>query len=112
MAGIRAYSFVVAFLTFGFFFLGLTEEGFSGFSTDVDCCQGEGQCEDTIDNPNFICISDDVVENAFCNQDTDLCELIPVVSNIPTLNEWGLIAMAGILGIAGFLIIRRRKAAA
>jgi len=32
-----------------------------------------------------------------------------VVSNIPTLSEWGLIAMAGILGIVGFMVIRRRK---
>ena len=31
---------------------------------------------------------------------------------IPTLSEWGLIAMAGILGIVGFMVIRRRKAAA
>jgi hypothetical protein len=28
---------------------------------------------------------------------------------VPTLSEWGLIAMAGILGIAGFMVIRRRK---
>ena len=30
---------------------------------------------------------------------------------IPTLSEWGLIAMAGILGIVGFMVIRRRKVA-
>jgi exosortase sorting signal-containing protein len=28
---------------------------------------------------------------------------------IPTLSEWGLIAMAAILGIAGFMVMRRRK---
>ena len=28
---------------------------------------------------------------------------------IPTLSEWGLLAMAGILGIVGFMVIRRRK---
>ena len=33
-------------------------------------------------------------------------------STIPTLNEWGLIAMAGILGIVGVLAVRRRRAAA
>jgi len=32
--------------------------------------------------------------------------------NIPTLSEWGLIAMAGVLGIIGFLVIRRKKATA
>lgn len=28
--------------------------------------------------------------------------------NIPTLSEWGLIAMAGVLGIVGFFAVRRR----
>jgi len=27
---------------------------------------------------------------------------------IPTLSEWGLIAMASILGLVGFIVIRRR----
>ena len=31
---------------------------------------------------------------------------------IPTLSEWGLIAMAAILGIVGFMVIRRRKVTA
>jgi hypothetical protein len=34
-------------------------------------------------------------------------------ANVPTLSEWGLIAMAGILGIIGFIMaIRRRKVTA
>ena len=33
-------------------------------------------------------------------------------TNVPTLSELGLIAMAGILGIVGFMVIRRRKAKA
>jgi len=32
--------------------------------------------------------------------------------NIPPLSQWGLIAMAGVLGIVGFMVIRRRKATA
>jgi IPTL-CTERM motif len=36
----------------------------------------------------------------------------PQVAMVPTLSEWGLIAMAGILGIVGFMVIRRRKVAA
>ncbi len=28
---------------------------------------------------------------------------------IPTLSEWGLLGMAGLLGIVGFIVIRRRK---
>lgn len=35
-----------------------------------------------------------------------------LVSNVPTLSEWGLIAMAGILGIVGFMVMRRRKVTA
>jgi hypothetical protein len=35
-----------------------------------------------------------------------------IISNIPTLSGWGLTGMAGFLGLAGFIIIRRRKAAA
>ena len=34
---------------------------------------------------------------------------VRVTTNVPTLSEWGLIAMAGILGIVGFMVIRRRK---
>ncbi len=111
MHGIRIYSFAVAFLTFGLFFLALPEEGFSGFSTDVDCCQGEGQCVDSTEGP-FLCQADNFVEDAFCDQGSGLCTQITGIAPIPTLSEWGLIAMAGVLGIAGFLIIRRRKAAA
>jgi len=29
--------------------------------------------------------------------------------SIPTLSEWGLIAMAGVLGIVGFMVMRRKK---
>ena len=34
------------------------------------------------------------------------------IRNVPTLSEWGLIAMAGILGIVGLMVIRRRKVTA
>ena len=33
-------------------------------------------------------------------------------SPVPTLSEWGLIAMASILGIVGFMVVRRRKVTA
>ena len=112
MRGIRTYSFAVAFLAFGFLLLALPEEGFSGVAPlPLSCCQQEGTCVDDSEGP-FLCKVEDVVENAFCNQDTGQCALIPVTSNIPTLSEWGLVAAAGVLGIAGFIAIRRRKAAA
>ena len=41
-----------------------------------------------------------------------LCELVPAARPIPTLSEWGLIAMAGVLGIIALLAIRGRKVTA
>lgn len=41
-----------------------------------------------------------------------ICPCEPLISNVPTLSEWGLIAMAGILGVVGFMVIRRRKVTA
>jgi len=35
-----------------------------------------------------------------------------VLMQVPTLSQWGLIAMAGVLGIVGFMVMRRRKVAA
>ncbi len=37
-------------------------------------------------------------------------DVMPI--RVPTLSEWGLIAMAGILGIVGFMVMRRRKVSA
>ena len=36
----------------------------------------------------------------------------PSPAMVPTLSEWGLITMAGVLGIVGFMVTRRRKATA
>lgn len=44
-----------------------------------------------------------------CNGSTGLCGPIP--RNVPTISEWGLIAIADILGIIGFMVIRRRATA-
>jgi len=43
-----------------------------------------------------------------------LADCIPniVSTPIPTLSKWGLIALAGTLGIVGYLVIRRRKVTA
>jgi len=78
---------------------------------ELGCCvisEGECQNEQTIEQCNG--------EGAAWFLQTDCSELLQcpqaVVSAVPTLNEWGLIAMAGILGIVGFLVIRRRKVSA
>ena len=38
-------------------------------------------------------------------------EVIWTVLPIPTLSEWGLIAAAALMGVAGYIVVRRRKAA-
>jgi len=40
------------------------------------------------------------------------CEGVVIPKEIPTLGEWGMMAMAGVLGIAGLLYARRKRAAA
>ena len=35
-----------------------------------------------------------------------------VIRNVPTLSEWGLIAIATLLGIIGYMVVRRRQVAA
>ena len=115
MLGKRAQLYAVALLISGFFFLVLTDEGFSGIAPVEDsCCMfAEDACINLSDlPPNATCLTQDVVENAFCDESRGQCIPILSTSNIPTLSEWGLISMAGILGLAGLLYARRRKAAA
>jgi len=108
----RISLFVATFLVIGFFFLALPEKGYSGVSLDPPrgCCQAEGSCFNV---RTLVCISEPPsigpFVGEFCNEETDLCMAPPAV---PTLSEWGLITMAGILGIVGFMVIRRRKVTA
>ncbi len=39
----------------------------------------------------------------------DPCGPPPPDVQVPTLSEWGLIAMAGVLGVVGFMVMRRKK---
>ena len=60
---------------------------------------------------------DSITINNLFYEWVDCEELIPeltggFISPVPTLSEWGLIAMAGILGIVGFMVMRRRKVTA
>lgn len=117
---------LVFLLIVGFFILNTPEKGFAGLTplppgVDSDCCfahEGTG-CEDRQ------CTSDVCAVDAFCcNSSWDgkcaaralelcnVCQAPVVETNIPTLSEWGLIAMAGILGIVGFIVMRRRKVTA
>ena len=76
----------------------------------VECGTPEGNITyETIENGiMFTCPSGmNSIECTFINS------VIPKpVTNIPTLSQWGLIAMAGVLGIVGFFAIRRRAVTA
>lgn len=74
-------------------------------------CTGEGGCEN--------CLQLDAGAGGDWNDDSCEERELPciieyesseaAINAIPTLTEWGLIAMAGILGIAGFMVIRKRR---
>jgi cysteine-rich repeat protein len=63
--------------------------------------EGEEECDDGNLEDGDGCSSACLVE-----------EPPPTVTAIPTLSQWGLITMAGVLGIVGFMVIRRRKVTA
>jgi len=50
------------------------------------------------------------VDDVTCNFINRMEAIEP--TNVPTLSEWGLISMAGILGIVGFMVLRKKKALA
>jgi len=101
--------------------------GGTDFETGEVCLTipgGDDRCD--VDNSGLGCcvLSEDNCEEGqtigACNGDGIAwfrgveCSEVPqcqvdVASAVPTLSEWGLIAMAGILGIVGFMVIRRRK---
>ncbi len=78
-------------------------------TTELDecgVCDGDNStCLDCAGIPNG---DTEVDECGVCGGDNSTCTVQP----IPTLSEWGLMAMAGILGIVGFMVIRRRRVTA
>jgi hypothetical protein len=117
----RISIFIVSFIIVGFFFLSLPEKGYSGADgmfppvAEGSCCQLDNECFDLVteipdepDGPIQLCLISNV-RPGFCNVDTGMCELPEISRNVPTLSQWGLIFMAGVMGIiALFIIIRRR----
>jgi len=114
--------FAATFIFIGFFFMAMPEEGYSGtMPLPPGCCQyiivspengffcediTGGICEERLGVGLL-----DFFPGESCNEETNLCPSFRT-SSIPTLSEWGLVAMAGVLGIIGFMVIRRRKVAA
>ena len=114
-----------ALLIIGFFIVALPENGYSGTpSIATGCCQlsERSQMTESVDNrfELYKCIDETDVKvckdqngeffpGDLCNLQTGMCELVRPTRNVPTLSEWGLVAMAGVLGVIGFIAIRRKK---
>jgi len=113
----RISLFVATFLVVGFFFLAMPEKGYSQEPVFEGCCQYTGvQGGNMCYQSSSLCKKfkdytfDGFFEGETCNEETGYC--IDPITDVPTLSEWGLITMAGVLGIIGFMVIRRRKATA
>jgi len=92
------------------------DDGANEFQICTSACQagifGDGAGQ--FDLPIGIAV--DSMKNIYvADQTNDRIQVFftPIVNiPIPTISEWGLIAMAGILGLVGFMVIRRRKVTA
>lgn len=73
------------------------------WSLDSIVCDGDADFNDSVNgnSVDLTCNSSGEVNCSFANSRI-------FVFNTPTLSEWGLISMAAVLGIAGFIILRRR----
>ena len=109
----QCLSLLLSFLFAGSLFLSLPEKGFSGVAQPIgECCQFEpDQCADLVEG-GPVCLVEDVRPGS-CNEEIGLCQV--TAAPIPTLNEWGLIAVVialGIVGAAGIFVYRRKRASA
>lgn len=95
----------------------VTEDIPSGWTLQgIECTEGVTNCgmgefvpcltaEVDGNSVTFVCLDNDTASCTFTN--------VVGTSIVPTLSEWGLIAMAAVIGAAGiFMALRRRKAAA
>ena len=107
----RIVIFAATFLVVCFFFLAIPDKGYSQFQPN--CCMiSEDSCRTQL--PGIGC-DGMLFFVSTCNTTINRC--VPNVGetetqNVPTLSQWGLIATAGLLGFVGFVVVRRRKAAA
>ena len=110
----RVFFFILSILIAGPLFTTVAEGGLDPVPPMDGCCTCplEPGCSTT---PQNDCPSDCIFINGQVCSDQGICvtQSDPTEPNpIPVLSEWGFIAMAVILGVIGFLIIRKRRAAA
>ena len=111
--------FLISFLLLSSLFMALPEKGYSG--VNIDCCQGFGSppcppqspercCEPGIGPDQCLAEPGETIPSSGECLDSGFCSgFVPESTSVPTLSEWGLIAIAAILGIIGFIAVRRRK---
>lgn len=82
----------------------ITEFVPDGWSLDGITCDGDASFTDPVNgnSVDLTCNSEGAVNCSFANSRI-------VILNTPTLSEWGLISMAAILGIAGLIVMRKRR---
>ena len=115
----RISVFIASFLVIGFFMFAVPEQGYSQ-EIEIGCCQfnlDNPQAEPRCFNSGGKCppsrppnISDGFFPGEECVKEIGICTGFE--KNVPTLSEWGLLAMASVLGIVGFVVLRRRMVTA
>jgi len=108
-------SHTITGLTPGINFLKITAFDKSGNESDFSKVVSDVAgfiCGDSILSPEEECDDGNLEDGDGCSSACLVEEPPPTVTAIPTLSQWGLITMAGVLGIVGFMVIRRRKVTA
>lgn len=117
-------TFVAVFLVAGSLFISMPQNANAGTGippANPGCCQVLSESGFDCGNTEFggcvVPIGAEVIgffEGESCNVQTGFCSGFEPenIRDVPTLSEWGLIAMAGILGVVGFMVMRRKRVSA
>ena len=118
----KSFNFLLAVLIIFIMFIAFAEKGFAQ-NGEATCCQFlsdiclrngiVGDCCQPI-SPDFssaFCIvSGGEPVGGSCSQ-VGICIDPSASRNVPSLSQWGLIALAGVLGLFSLIAIRRKAAA-
>ena len=74
------------------------------------CAVAPGQCLEDVTFDDCIFVEEGILlaPDESCSV-IELCE--PVTRNVPSLSQWGLVALAGALGVFALIAVRRKAAA-
>lgn len=108
---------IAATIVISFLFFAIPEKALSQVVPFDGCCQFINSCENLSQDA---CIADSTSIEFFINTECETgsrtCPGFNLddseVRPIPTISKWGMIATAGVLGLAGLYTVRKRKAAA